>query len=151
MVIHIYIFWPFCLYSNRTITGSNGKLAYSEKVPIGKNNWPSWNDLNSGENSENKVYNKINETRYFFLRCCKTHDTCYFIIHHIKDCETLLMYRIFTTEYEWSYREGEIICSKSNEKLYSLLAFILKTVNTRKETRVVWFLEMNTTFVNIFQ
>ncbi|KAH3852556.1 hypothetical protein DPMN_095067 [Dreissena polymorpha] len=44
--------------------------------------------------------------------CCKTHDTCYFIIHHIKDCETLLMYRIFTTEYEWSYREGEIICKK---------------------------------------
>ncbi|XP_052236839.1 basic phospholipase A2 Drk-b2-like isoform X5 [Dreissena polymorpha] len=42
--------------------------------------------------------------------CCKTHDTCYVDLN-LKDCETLLKYRIYTTEYEWSYREGEIICN----------------------------------------
>ncbi|KAL4240479.1 Phospholipase A2 [Mactra antiquata] len=41
--------------------------------------------------------------------CCKAHDECY---ERINDgsCETLLKYKIYTTEYRWSFKNGNIVC-----------------------------------------
>ncbi|XP_052791175.1 acidic phospholipase A2 Cc1-PLA2-like isoform X2 [Mya arenaria] len=52
-------------------------------------------------------------------QCCKVHDNCYQRLNR-KECDALLKYRVYTTEYKWSFKDGTIICNELDSCAHEL-------------------------------
>ncbi|XP_045212519.1 phospholipase A2 SSD387-like isoform X2 [Mercenaria mercenaria] len=77
-------------------------LLTTDRNPMDYNGYGNW----CGLGGSGKTIDVIDE-------CCKVHDKCYLKLNH-GDCDTLLRYRIYTTEYKWSFKSGQITCNEED-------------------------------------
>ncbi|XP_060574719.1 phospholipase A2 SSD387-like isoform X2 [Ruditapes philippinarum] len=74
-------------------------LLTADRNPMDFNGYGNW----CGFGGSGEVVDEIDQ-------CCKVHDKCYLRLNN-GDCDTLLKYKIYTTQYKWSFKSGQITCN----------------------------------------